>query len=400
MASIRIKFRPSAADGSYGTIYYQIVHKRHVRHLSTDFQINSSEWNGNTLRATRDSSSLRISYISYLREAIRRDIDRINRIIDRLEQRGVAYTATDVVDGFNDYMEEGSLFNFMKSIVIKQRLNGKIRTSETYTSALNSFSQFRHGEDIMLDCITSDVMEAYEAFLTGKGLTPNSISFYMRILRAAYNRAVENGLITGHSPFRHVYTGVEKTVKRALPLHVVKKIKSLDLALIPALDYARDMFMLSFYLRGMSFVDMAFLRKANMHNGYVVYRRRKTGQQLTIKWTREMQAILDKYPSNTTQYLLPIITRQKVNERNVYRNRGYVINHNLKKIAGMIGLTAPLTMYVARHTWASAAKSKGIPVSVICEGMGHDSEATTQIYLASLQNSVVDRANSLILSSL
>ena len=173
----------------------------------------------------------------------------------------------------------------------------------------------------------------------------------MRILRAAYNRAVENGLITGHSPFRHVYTGVEKTVKRALPLHVVKKIKSLDLALIPALDYARDMFMLSFYLRGMSFVDMAFLRKANMHNGYVVYRRRKTGQQLTIKWTREMQAILDKYPSNTTQYLLPIITRQKVNERNVYRNRGYVINHNLKKIAGMIGLTAPLPMYVARHKW-------------------------------------------------
>lgn len=400
MASIRIKFRPSAADGSCGTIYYQIVHKRHVRRLSTDYHINSSEWNGNILRATRDSSPLRISYISYVREAIRRDIDRINRIIDRLEERGVAYTAMDVVDGFNDYMEEGSLFNFMKSIVIKQKQNGKIRTSETYASALNSFSRFRQGQDIMLDCITSEVMEAYEAFLTGKGLTPNSISFYMRIFRAAYNRAVENGLITGQSPFRHVYTGVEKTVKRALTLNVVKKIKALDLSLIPALDYARDMFMLSFYLRGMSFVDMAFLRKANMRDGYVVYRRRKTGQQLTIKWTREMQAILDKYPSNTTQYLLPIITRQKVNERNVYRNRGYVINHNLKKIAGMIGLTAPLTMYVARHTWASAAKSKGIPVSVICEGMGHDSEATTQIYLASLQNSVVDRANSLILSSL
>ena len=60
----------------------------------------------------------------------------------------------------------------------------------------------------------------------------------------------------------------------------------------------------------------------------------------------------------------------------------------------------PLTMYVARHSWASAAKAKGIPVSVISEGMGHDSESTTQIYLASLDTSIVDSANSIILNSL
>ena len=83
-----------------------------------------------------------------------------------------------------------------------------------------------------------------------------------------------------------------------------------------------------------------------------------------------------------------------------YRNAGYNINHNLKHVAKIIGLSIPLTLYVARHSWASAAKSKGIPLSVQSEGMGNGNIATTQIYLASLDTSVIDRANSIILSSL
>ena len=158
--------------------------------------------------------------------------------------------------------------------------------------------------------------------------------------------------------------------------------------------------MMSFFLRGMSFIDMAFLKKSDLKCGYLTYRRRKTGQQLVIAWTKEMQMLLDKYPENRSDYLLPIIRNPGTNERCTYRNVGYNINHNLKRIAGMVGIAIPLTLYVARHCWASAAKAKGIPISVISEGMGHDSETTTQIYLASLDTSVVDRANSLILSSI
>lgn len=110
--------------------------------------------------------------------------------------------------------------------------------------------------------------------------------------------------------------------------------------------------------------------------------------------------ILDKYPENKSDYLLPVIRNPGTNERCTYRNTGYNINHSLKKIAGMVGVTIPLTLYVARHSWASAARAKGIPISVISEGMGHDSEATTQIYLASLDTFVVDKANSIILNSL
>lgn len=400
MASIKVKFRPSTVADHEGTIYYQIIHERKVRQLLSDYKVFPSEWDESRSMVTTTQKSERKSFILSIRERIRWDVERLTKIDRKLDANGLIYTADDVIDEFHRYAHEYSLFNFMESIIAKLKQNGKVRTSETYKSTLNSFKKFRQDEDIMLDCLTSEIMEAYEAWHHKRGVSPNTISFYTRILRAVYNRAVEDDIIENRNPFRHVYTGVDKTVKRALPLVMIKKIKALDLTLTPSLDFARDMFLMSFYLRGMSFIDMAFLRKTDLKNGYVTYRRRKTGQQLIIGWTKEMQMILDKYPENTTDYLLPIIRNPGTNERCTYRNMGYNINHNLKKTAKMVGVQIPLTLYVARHSWASAAKAKGIPLSVISEGMGHDSEATTQIYLASLDTSVVDKANSLIIKSL
>ena len=400
VASIKVKFWPSTVADHEGTIYYQIIHERKVRQLLTEYKVFSSEWDENRSMVTTSQKSERKSFILSIRERIRWDIERLTKIDRKLETNGLTYIADDIIDEFNRYAHEYSLFNFMEGIITKLKQNGKVRTSETYKSTLNSFKKFRKDEDIMLDCLTSEIMEAYEAWHKSRGVAPNTISFYTRILRAVYNRAVEDDIIENRNPFRHVYTGVDKTVKRALPLAVIKKIKALDLSLIPSLDYARDMFLMSFYLRGMSFIDMAYLKKSDLKNGYIAYRRRKTGQQLIIEWTKEMQIILDKYPENKSEYLLPVIRNPGINERCTYRNTGYNINHNLKLIAEMVGVTIPLTPYVARHSWASAAKAKGIPLSVISEGMGHDSEATTQIYLASLDTSVVDKANSLILKSL
>ena len=400
MVSIKVKFRSSTVADHEGTIYYQIIHERKVRQLLTEYKVFPIEWDESRSMVTTTQKSERKSFILSIRERIRWDIERLTRIDRKLDANGLIYTADDVIDEFNRYAHEYSLFNFMESIIAKLKQNGKVRTSETYKSTLNSFKKFRQDEDIMLDCLTSEIMEAYEAWHHKRGVAPNTISFYTRILRAVYNRAVEDDIIENRNPFRKVYTGVDKTVKRALPLPVIKKIKALDLSLNASLDFARDMFLMSFYLRGMSFIDMAFLKKTDLKNGYITYRRRKTGQQLIIEWTKEMQMILDKYSENKSDYLLPVILNPGLNERCTYRNTGYNINHSLKRIAGMVGVTIPLTLYVARHSWASAAKAKGIPLSVISEGMGHDSEATTQIYLASLDTSVVDKANSLILKSL
>ncbi|MCM1051545.1 MAG: site-specific integrase [Paenibacillus sp.] len=405
MASIKVKFRrPSAGSGhtAEGTIYYQIIHQRKVRQLSTSYRIMNSEWNENrnTITITEASSHERYNLLKELRHKVRGDLERLHRIIRRLEEADLPYTSDDIVDDFREYCREYTLFNYIGSVSLKLKNKGKIRTSDTYIATLNSFKRFRGGVDIMLDDIDSDVIEAYEAYLIGRGVTYNTSSFYMRILRATYNRAVDTDVIMDRRPFRHVYTGVDHTVKRALPLEMIRELMEMDLSSRPNLDYARDMFILSFALRGMSFVDMAYLRKSDLSDGYLTYIRRKTGRRLTIKWTDEMQSILGKYPENSTPYLLPILNKADSCGDNAYRSKSASINRNLKTIAPTLGVTIPLTLYVARHSWASAARKIGVPISVISEGMGHENESTTRIYLASLDTSAIDNANTMILRSI
>ncbi len=293
-----------------------------------------------------------------------------------------------------------TFFRFMEEQIDHLHKLGKERTSESYSAALNSFRRFRKGNDILLRKINGDLMIEYEKYLECSGVTPNSSSFYMRSLRAVYNRAADKGLTKQNYPFKYVYTGVCKTVKRAVPLKVIRAIKDVDLSSFPWLDFARDMFMFSFYTRGMSFIDIAYLRKSDLSDGILSYRRRKTGQQLFIKWEPCMQEITNKYAHDST-YLLPIIKRPGTcDERRQYLYASHNVNRNLKIIGDMLNVPIPLTMYVARHSWASIARSKKVSLAVISEGMGHDSEKTTRIYLSSIDNIEVDKANKLILKSL
>ena len=146
---------------------------------------------------------------------------------------------------------------------------------------------------------------------------------------------------------------------------------------------------------------MAYLRKKDLQNGVLSYRRRKTGQQLFIKWEKCMQEIVDKYDTFHSGYLLPIINPDSnFDERKQYIYASHNVNRCLKIIGIKLGLPISLTSYVARHSWASIAKSKNIPLSIISEGMGHNSESTTRIYLASLDTVAIDNANSKILNAL
>ncbi len=401
MASVKIKFRPSKVVGKEGIIYYQIIRNRVIRQIATEHKIYASEWDEEGSRVALSLSEVeRNKVLATIKGRIKLDVARLNQIVVALRKTYATFSADDVVRSFERELQGQTLFRFTHGVIARLRELRKQRCVETYTTTLKSFMRFRSGEDLLLTDITSDLMMNYEAYLKYEGVAMNTISFYMRIMRAIYNRAVEQGLIEQHHPFKKVYTGVDKTVKRALPLKSLKQIREMDLSLNPKMAYARDMFLLSFYTRGMSFVDMAFLRKKDLQNGVLNYRRRKTGQQLHIKWERCMQEIVARYPPNETDYLLPIITKVCANERAHYQNELAKINNQLKKLSSLLSLQLPLTMYVARHSWASVAKSRNIPLSVISEGMGHDSEATTQIYLASLDTAVVDKANRMILKLL
>ncbi len=399
MATIKLRFRASTKEDKEGALYYQIIHNRVVRQINTEHRIGANEWDeDNSKLIIHSLNPNRRSYLESIDSRINLDMGRITQIISALNRSGKEYSANDVVTTFRKRLAGVTLFDFMQGVIARLTELRKYRTSETYKTTLNSFMKFRGGEDILLTDISADVILDYEARLIGNGLTMNTVSFYMRILRAVYNRAIEKELVEQSNPFKKVYTGVDKTVKRALSLDDIRKIK--EVGLPPELMFARDMFLFSFYTRGMSFVDMAYLRKRDLNNGVITYRRRKTGKQLHIKWEGCMQEILDRYPMFDTEYLLPIITDRMKDDRKQYRNALSSLNKRLKKIGAIVGLSTPLTHYVARHSWASVAKSNNIPISVISEGMGHDSETTTQIYLASLDTSIVDNANNLILKLL
>ena len=402
MATVKLKFRPSTVDGKEGTLFYQIIHNRRSHRIRTGYKLLPSEWDGQSGRISipQDSDDGRKNYLTILQDQIAAETDRLNRIIASYREQMRSYTYADILADYSAPDGTDTLFGFMKKMIGQLNRQERIRTCETYDTTLRSFTRFRKGRDIRFAEIDSDTMTAYETYLRMTGVSKNTSSFYLRILRAVYNRAVEKGLCSQKYPFKHVYTGIDKTAKRALELDVLRQIRDLELACSPQMNYARDMFLLSFYLRGMSFVDMVYLKKDDLKNGVLTYRRKKTGQRLSIRWEDCMQQIVDRYPNGNPAYLLPILTRSDTDERRQYKNVGHLINRNLRKLGRRLGLSVPLTLYVARHTWASVARSKDIPLPVISESLGHDSEVTTRIYLASLDTAVVDQANRLVINSL
>lgn len=285
-----------------------------------------------------------------------------------------------------------SFFALFLEQIQRLRSNGNQRTYETYSTAYRKFKTFLKDRDIAPVEITAELMEAYQTYLRSSNLSMNTISFHMRILRAVYHKAVEREMTDDRKPFHKVYTGMAKTDKRAIGLEDIQRIKRIPLE-SPKLRFARDMFLFSFYTRGMSLVDMAFLKKSDIRNEVLTYKRHKTGQQLQIRWEKEMQEIVDRYPSKTGIYLLPIIHSVNGNERNQYRNYQTQINSNLKEIAKLTGIEQKLTMYCARHSWATIARELKVPIEVISRGMGHNNERTTEIYLKSIALSTIDSAN-------
>ncbi len=309
-----------------------------------------------------------------------------------------------------------SLFQFMNLLIALLLKNGQYRTSLHYRTTLNSFKRYRNNKDIALREIDAEEMRSYEAYLhhTAK-VCSNTSSFYLRILRATYNKAVAKGLTPQHHPFNDVYTGIAQTSKRAIPTESVSQIKRLHSVkeLTPNEEMARDTFLMSFYLRGISFIDLAHLRKSDLKDGYLHYTRSKTGQRLTIRWEKEMQDLLEKYQTQTisSPYLFPFLVNdgnksqdksvdKMLEEVRLYHNTEARISYHLRKLGAKIGIKGKLTLYVARHSWATAARDNHISISVISEALGHHSEITTQIYLRSIKSSEVDDANAKILAVL
>ena len=338
------------------------------------------------------------------KELIRQDAEIVIKVSNRNNALGYVIENGNEHDALQIAKEDTNVCPMLGEYVreLTQRLhkNGKHRSAEIYTCTLRSFMKFRKEKDLLISQLDSLIMEDYESYLRKNGLTLNTISFYMKRLRAIYNKALKQYGLKDRKPFAHSFTKNTPTAKRALTAENIHQIVAAT-TITEEEALARDLFLFSFYTRGMSFVDIAFLEKGSLKDGQLIYKRKKTGKELRVAWRPCMQEIADRHPSLDGKHLLGIVNQNVVTDvRKQYHYRQCRVNKALQKFTRRIGIPMKVTMYCARHSWATIAKEKNIPISVISDSMGHNSEKITRIYLKSINDDVIDRYNDMLIEAI
>ncbi len=311
-------------------------------------------------------------------------------------------------------MTGNTLHAFTERLASRLDTTGNHRTVKSYRDAVSRFRTFLDGRNITFDQLSSRLMGDFQQHLKAEGCSMNTISFYMRALRAIYNKAVAEGRTPRRteSIFGSVYTGLTQTRKLALTAADLVRLSSLDptvsralgsgkckrQALPDHLGQALAMFLFCYHARGMCFVDMAHLKKTDLCGDTIVYRRQKTGQQIEILVVPAMRRIMDWFAPFVadSEYLFPVLTDPEKDVRLQYESGLRLHNMRLKKLADHCRINHRFSSHSARHSWATVAKNANLPISVISEGLGHNNQRTTEIYLASLERSVLDNASRLV----
>jgi tyrosine site-specific recombinase len=393
-------------------LFIRIIRNRRVKHLPRNYAVFAHEWSDTGCRVILPGEdSGRFDYLRSVSEGMREDLSRLRMIIMMLDEKG-DYSAEDVVHAFRGCGGKDSLLNYSERLGDRLRELGRERTARAYRSVSKSLILFNSGADVMLADINITMVNAYEKELMGRGLALNTISFYMRNLRAIYYRAIKDRIIVAQSdnPFGQVYTGVAPTEKRALTKQETGILFGLEESLSGrvsggkssefrgrsgsiSLHHSLLYFMFCYHARGMSFVDLAYLKKSQIKDGKMIYMRRKTGQLLTVKVTAPMRKIINYFRNRCRRspYLLPIIDPQRGNERRQYESGLRIQNTRLSLLAKMAGLEKHVTTHVSRHSWATIAKREMIDIALISEALGHNNIKTTITYLDSFESSKMDR---------
>lgn len=303
-------------------------------------------------------------------------------------------------------MKKKDFTEFMGSVITDLRAGGYHGTAHIYKNSLRTLMAFRNEKEVSFKEMTPDLLKAFETYMRQKQCSWNTVSTYLRALRATYNRAVDKHLAS-YVPrlFKHVYTGTRADKKRALDVENMallfqswKEEEASD----ALLSRAQGLFVLMFLLRGLPFVDLAYMHKKDLHGNTITYHRRKTGRQLTVVIPVEAMLILERYMDTNpnSPYLFPILSSAEgsVEAYQEYQRALRVFNHQLGLLATTFGIHSNLSSYTARHTWATLAYHCEIHPGIISEAMGHSSISVTETYLKPFNMSKINEANLKIIS--
>ena len=302
----------------------------------------------------------------------------------------------------------GNLISFMKEVAEGLRKSGNYGTAHVYRSSMNAIIAFNGSRNLSFKKVNQEFLKSFESYLRRKNCSWNTVSTYMRTLRAVYNRAVDRH-IAPYVPhhFRYVYTGTRADRKRALDKEDMERLmKELPKQLCQdnkELQRTRGLFFLMFLLRGIPFVDLAYLKKHDIDGNVMTYRRRKTGRLLTVTLVPEAMKLIKRYMNTdpASPYLFSLISSKEGTEE-AYKEYQLALrnfNYQLMILKQVLGLTTDLSSYTARHTWATMAYYCEIHPGVISEAMGHSSITVTETYLKPFKNKKIDEANVMVFSS-
>lgn len=296
------------------------------------------------------------------------------------------------------------LAEYMELVIHQLREEKKYAAVHTYRSTLNSFTAFavEKGADLSVGTVfTPGRLIAYETWLRQRGVKWNTVSTYMRTLKAVYNRLYEPGML-GHNPklFDGVYTKVDSLTKRAVTEEQMGILLATDFEALPEeLRSVLAYFLLMFYFRGMPHIDFAYLHKQDVDGDKIGYCRHKTGRRITVRIPREAAALFETYRDKTpaSPYLFPVFEGKLPQDDgelyNYYQRALRRFNKKLAKVAALLLPGTKLSSYTARHTWATLARYRGINPSIISQALGHSSIKVTETYFKPFADEKVDRAN-------
>ena len=297
-------------------------------------------------------------------------------------------------------MKKKNLMEFMKRVIAGFVKEGRPGTAHVYQSTYNRILDFMGGRPMDFAELTPSWLKAFQNYLLSRQLQWNSISTYMRMLRAVYFRAVDQGLVSAWPRlFNGVYTGTRVTVKRAVEAGVFRRLQE-PLPKHTGLEKTRMLFLLLFMLRGIPFVDIAFLRRCDLEGDILTYRRRKTGAWLTVRIEPEARKLIQALQSTDTEspYIFPFIRYPGTDEYRQYQHALRIFNWNLKRLSGLMGQKVALSSYSARHSWATLANFCDYQQELISNAMGHSSVKVTETYFQRHSDDRIHAMNRGILS--
>lgn len=399
---ISLDTRRKKKDGSYPLVM-RLGHNERTTSIPMGISLLEKDWDDKN-RIVRKSYT-GVNTVTRLNNQIQKKKADAMDVILKLNESGVlpAMSLIDIRDKIDSQDKPQSFFTYADAFVKELAASNRIGTSRSYGEVVNVIRKYCDEKDLSFFDITYKFLSKFEAHHLGKGNSYNGLAVYMRTIRAIYNKAIKAGFVDKeYYPFDEYKIRTTPTEKRALEWGLLKKIIALKLKPNEPCFNARNYFVASYMMYGMNYTDMAFLKKEDIIDGRVLYRRKKTSKLYDIKITPGLKKILSYYVSMNEDsiYVFPIIKRENLAMQ--YRDIKWArkrYNKELKDLAEECGIDKNLTSYVSRHSFATQAMLQEVPINAISTMLGHSSLKTTEVYLKSLPSNILDNYNSMILGN-